>query len=398
MTAAHHPASVRLLAACLFLSPAAGTAAAVLDKNAGVTLRSAVKELPADGVSIAKVQISVRNASGQPAPDDTQVSLRATLGEVPGTVRTRGGQAEVEFRAGTMAGEATIEANALEQWEQISLRLVPGAPAALALRGDRRSLLCDGSDSTELHVAIKDAHGNRLERVPVELAVEGVKGGAIEEPSWWEGKDLIARYRAPAGCPTSAVMVVAQSAGVRASWTLRLAPPPTHSGVSARLTGQWNLGRLMAPAFELEGDMRPTDAFEAMQASASLELLAGSFTVPVASESQGQYQLVVRPLAFSAYLGPRFKLYQIDRLTLFAGGGLDAHYARVRSWSSQGSIQQVEQGFAAGVHARAGGFVELGPGSLTFQVRYVYANLDSLRSFHGQIGGVGLGVGYRYGF
>jgi len=144
--------------------------------------------------------------------------------------------------------------------------------------------------------------------------------------------------------------------------------------------------------------MRPTDAFEAMQASASLELLAGSFTVPVASESQGQYQLVVRPLAFSAYLGPRFKLYQIDRLTLFAGGGLDAHYARVRSWSSQGSIQQVEQGFAAGVHARAGGFVELGPGSLTFQVRYVYANLDSLRSFHGQIGGVGLGVGYRYGF
>jgi hypothetical protein len=380
--------------------PAVLLLTAVLERTAGVTLRAAVKELPADGTSVARIKISVHNANGLPAPDETQVILRATLGDLPESVRTRGGEAVVDFRAGTIAGDATIEANALEQWDQLTLRLIPGAPAALALRGDRRSLLCDGADSTELHVAIRDAHGNRLEKVPVQLAVEGGRApaGQIDGSSWWDGKDLIARYRAPAACASSAVMVTAQSEGVRASWTLRLAPPPTRSGLGLRMNGQWNLGRLLAPTAELEGDMRPTDAFETMQATASVELLASSFTVPVASQSQGPYQLVVRPLAVSAYLGPRFRLYRIDQLSVYVGGGLDGHYARVRSWSSQGSVAQVEQGFALGVHARVGAALELGPGSLNVQVRYVYANLDSLRSFHGQIGGVGLGVGYRFGF
>jgi hypothetical protein len=390
-----------LLLTLLALAPKSASAPAATSAepaSAAIYLSASAPSLTADGLSSLRVRIAVRDANGKPAPDDTTVSLHASLGQIADTVRTRGGVGVAEFVAGTVAGEADIEVNALETWSRLELPILPDRPAAVVLTGDRRTLRCDGSDSTELRVAVADAHGNLLDRPDVTVSIGSRHGGRIELLPAAEPGERLAWYHAPSGCNGQPVMVNASYQGLSSTLSLWLSPGESTGGVTLRINGVYNFGRLLAPTAELEGDVRLPDVFERLSASASVEMLVGSMQTPVEPASGSPYQLNSRVLLYSAYLGPKLAVYQGEGVSVWLGAGGDAHYFRVRDWSSLGSAPGYEHGWAFGAHGRAELALEAGPGALSLQLRYVYANPTSSSRYTGQVGGLGAGLGYRFAF
>ncbi|HYO57129.1 invasin domain 3-containing protein [Archangium sp.] len=362
-----------------------------------LTLETSAHELPADGVARLVLLLSARDAKGLLAPDGTEISLTTTLGLLPTSVRTREGRATVELVSGHQAGEALVQARWEDASASTSVRLIPGTPARLRVRAEEREVRCDGRDSVQVHLLVQDAHGNPLDGVPITLSAAGTQAehGRFERVAALGGGEFITRFHAPSRCEGGVATVLAAAGEARGETRLTLATR-TPRGLTLRLGAQSNLGRLVQPSLELEGDVRPYALGERLAASASVQVAWGRFSLRGESAAHEPFDLTGQALTTTVSVGARWLVPLPGSLSAHAGAGLDAHLVHIdwRLSLDPGGQRQVSPAF--GGHIRLGLTYPLGPGELVLQGRYGLARLPEGGTFQGPIGGLSTSLGYRF--
>ncbi|MFY0562892.1 hypothetical protein ACN28E_03525 [Archangium lansingense] len=361
-----------------------------------LTLEITAQEMPADGVSRLHLKMSARDAKGLLVPDGTELHLSTTLGQLPASVKTREGRATAELLSVRKAGEALVQVRWEDQSASGSLRLVPGEPARLRVRTEEREVLCDGRDSTQVHLLVEDLHGNPLDGVPITLRAAGTQAeyGRFERVAALGGGEFVTRFHAPSRCEGGVATVLAAAGEARGDAALTLASRMPR-GLTLRLGAQSNLGRLVQPSLELEGDLRPYALGERLSASASVQVAWGRFSLRGESAAHEPFDLTGQALTTTVSAGARWFLPLTGRLVGYVGAGLDAHLVRIdwRLSLDPGGQRQVAPAF--GGHVRLGVAYPLGPGELMLQGRYGLARLPEDGTFLGPIGGLSSSLGYR---
>lgn len=362
-----------------------------------LTLETSTRELPADGLSRLVLQLFARDARGFPAPDGTELALTTTLGTLPATVRTHEGRATVEWVPGPTAGEARVGASWEDTSASTTVRLVPGAPARLRVRAEEREVLCDGTDSAQVHLLVQDVHGNPLDGVPITLSAAGTQAehGHFERVAALGGGEFVTRFHPPARCEGGVATVLAAAGEARGDARLTLSPR-TPRGLTVRLGAQSNLGRLVQPSLELEGDVRPYALGERLAASASLQVATGRFSLRGESVAHEPFDLSGQALTTTLSAGARWLVPLTGSLSGYVGAGLDAHLVRISWRLSLDPASQTQLAPALGGHARLGLSWTLGPGELVLQGRYGLARLPGGLTFQGALGGLSTSLGYRF--
>jgi hypothetical protein len=354
-------------------------------------------ELPADGRSRVSLRMSARDAKGFLAPDGTKLLLSTTLGRLPASVMTREGRATAELESVRQTGEALIQVRWEEQRVSTTVRLVPGAPARLRVRTEKDEVLCDGRDSTQVYLHVEDLDGNPLDGVPITLRAAGIQAeqGRFERVASLGSGEFVTRYHAPSRCEGGVATVLASAREARAEARLTLASR-TPRGLALRLGAQSNLGRLVQPSLELEGDLRPYALGERLAASASVQVAWGRFSLRGESAAHEPFDLSAQALTTTVSVGARWLQPLTGSLSGYAGAGLDAHLVHIdwRLSLDPGSRRQFSPAF--GGHVRLGLVYPLGPGELVLQGRYGLARLPEGGTFLGPIGGLSTSLGYRF--
>jgi protocatechuate 3,4-dioxygenase beta subunit/5-hydroxyisourate hydrolase-like protein (transthyretin family) len=135
-----------------------------------LTLTADPKELPADGVSVATLAITLVDAEGKPAPDGTVVTLETDSGSVPASVTTSEGKATATYTAGTRIGTATITATAGQATHSVQLTL-KNPTAQIAGQATAVLLPSDGTSTTGITFTLTDGAGRPVpDGVPVSVA------------------------------------------------------------------------------------------------------------------------------------------------------------------------------------------------------------------------------------
>ncbi|HEX5747751.1 MAG TPA: hypothetical protein VFZ09_16000 [Archangium sp.] len=354
-------------------------------------------ELPADGLSRVSIKLSARDAKGMPAPDGTEILLSTTLGRLPPSVTTREGRATVELESVRRTGEALVRVSWEDQSVSTTVRLVPGEPARLRVRTEKDEVLCDGRDSTQVHLLVEDMYGNPLDGVPITLRAAGTQAehGRFERVASLGGGEFVTRFHAPARCEGGVATVLAAAREARGDARLTLASRMPR-GLALRLGAQSNLGRLVQPSLELEGDVRPYALGERLAASASVQVAWGGFSLRGESAAHEPFDLNAQAFTTTVSMGARWLVPVIGSLSGYAGAGLDAHLVRIdwRLSLDPGSRRQLSPAF--GGHVRLGVVYPLGPGEFVLQGRYGLARLPEGGTFQGPIGGLSTSLGYRF--
>ena len=347
-----------------------------------LSLRADALQVPADGQSRVAMHVAARGPDGRELPDGTPLQVRTSLGTAPASVRISRGQAQVHLVAGTRAGEAVVEVQALEVTERVVVRFLPGAPARLTLRPLRRAVQCDGKDGTALRLSVEDEHGNGLESAPIALEVGGAPKeqlGELGAVAALGGGEFIVRYQAPAHCLPGPVEITASSQGVQGKARLERVAAFGPIGLTARAGVHAGPGAV-TPSVEVEVDA-PTPWAGRLLASLSFQLAFGRLA------TSGSLSLV------SLHAGPRWELLRAERLAVYAGAGLDGHLLQVVPPGGE----EVMVGAALGLHVRAGVRHALGPGEVVLQGRYrpfAFAPPGA----GGLVAGATLDAGYRVAF
>ena len=354
-------------------------------------------ELPADGLSRVGIRISARDAKGLPAPDGTELLLSTTLGRLPTSVTTREGRATVELESVRRTGEALVQVRWEDQSVSTTVRLVPGEPARLRVRPEKEEVLCDGRDSTQVHLLVEDAYGNPLDGVPITLRAAGTQAehGRFERVASLGGGEFVTRFHAPARCEGGVATVLAAAREARGDAHLMLASRMPR-GMAVRLGAQSNLGRWVQPALELEGDVRPYALGERLAASASVQVAWGRFSLRGESAAHEPFELSAQALTTTVSVGARWLVPLTGALSGYAGAGLDAHLVHIDWRISLDPGAQRQFSPALGGHVRLGVTYPLGPGELVLQGRYGLARLPESGTFQGPIGGLSTSLGYRF--
>jgi hypothetical protein len=361
-----------------------------------LVLASAARELPADGFSRVGLRLIARDATGLPVPDGTEVALSSSLGTVPASVRTREGSATFELVADRKAGEALIQARLPDVDTRASVRLLPGAPARLRVRAEHPSVQCNGRDTTQVYVLVQDAHGNPLEEALPLLSAAGSQAerGQFERVAALGRGEFVTLYRPPTRCEGGEATLLAAAGEARGDARLTLTPR-TPLGLTLRLGAQSNLGRLLMPTVELEGDARPYALGERLAASFGLQVSWGQLELGGQTAGGGPFQVQVRPLLSTASAGARWHLPLTSHLTGYAGAGVDLHLASITYRLSLLDEERQHLSLVAGGHARLGLTLTLGPGELVLQGRFGLARLPESAPFRGTLGGLSGSLGYR---
>jgi hypothetical protein len=362
-----------------------------------LVLEMDAREAPADGRTRLALRLTARGPEGARVPDGTELQLSTTLGTLPGWVRTREGRATAELVAALQAGEAVISARLAEVATQASVRFLPGAPGRVRVSTEERAVSCDGMDSVQVRLVVQDAHGNPLEDAPLSLRAAGTQAekGRFERIASLGGGEFVTRYHAPHLCEGGTATLVASAGEARGDTVLRLSSR-TPRGLAVRLGAQSNLGRLVQPALELEGDVRPYALGERLAATASLQVAFGRLSLQGETGAQEPFRVDASPLLATLALGGRWSLPVALPVSPYLGAGLDAHLARISYRVSLGSARQVQVSPALGGHLRLGVALPLGAGEALLQGRYGVARLPADAPFRGSIGGLAVTVGYRF--
>lgn len=123
----------------------------------------------------------VLDATGQPAPDGTQVAFLASLGLTvdPSTALTRDGLASTRLSSGTEAGFARLDAT-VDGVRADSLLWIRPGPAAHLLRLESEPSEVAPGGRVRIHGELRDSYGNLAEGDAVRWSVEG---GSLFEAS-----------------------------------------------------------------------------------------------------------------------------------------------------------------------------------------------------------------------
>ncbi len=360
-------------------------------------LESAARELPADGFSRAVLQLVARDAVGLPVPNGTEVALSSSLGTVPASVRTHEGRATFELVADRKAGEALIQARLPDVGTQARVQLLPGAPARLRVRAEQASVQCNARDTTQVYVLVQDAHGNPLDGTPPLLSAAGSQAerGQFERVAALGGGEFVTLYRPPARCEGGEATLLAAAGEARGDARLTLTSR-TPLGLTLKVGAQSNLGRLLMPSVELEGDARPYALGEQLAASLGLQVAWGQLVVPGRMAGGEDFEVQARPFFTTLSAGARWHQPLAPRLTGYAGAGVDLHLAYFPYHLSSPDEQGAELSPVLGGHLRLGATLTAGPGEVVLQGRFGLARLPENATFRGTLGGLSGSLGYRF--
>jgi hypothetical protein len=129
---------------------------------ASIELQLADSQFVADGMDGADVVVIVRDANGNPTPNQV-VYFGATLGNIAGsTVTDAQGRTAVYFAAGTTVGTSEITAGCGPASARALVTLIPGPPAQLAMTDAPVSVRADGVSSSLVRVQVVDAFAHPL--------------------------------------------------------------------------------------------------------------------------------------------------------------------------------------------------------------------------------------------
>jgi len=134
-------------------------------------------EIVADGLSGAALSATLLDSTGNAVPDGTPVLFEILSGGglLPGASSTAGGVAEAALTSGTIVSTATIRASTGDLSDTITVRYVPGDPAALLLAADPAGVLANGQEISAIAATAKDLFGNRVKR-GTEVTFEAERG------------------------------------------------------------------------------------------------------------------------------------------------------------------------------------------------------------------------------
>jgi adhesin/invasin len=117
--------------------------------------------LPADGISISILRLTLRDAAGMPVTDGTTPDVSASLGTISGSTGTMGGVLTRTLHAPLTPGVAYIYANGIQA--SGSVEFVVGEPVLAEITADPPYLPADGASAVTLMITVQDAHGHALE-------------------------------------------------------------------------------------------------------------------------------------------------------------------------------------------------------------------------------------------
>jgi len=138
---------------------------------ASVSVGSDVPSIVADGAAQATLTATVKDRVGNSVVDGTVVTFAANAGDLDGTVEgtqstfsaaTDGGQATAILTAPRLIGSATITATSGDATGNSTIDLMPGVPAAIAVRATHRTLLAVPTNTSLIIVDVEDANGNTV--------------------------------------------------------------------------------------------------------------------------------------------------------------------------------------------------------------------------------------------
>jgi len=364
--------------------------------------------LPADGQSHALLSVIARDAFGRALPEGAPLSVTTTLGAVPREVHTSQGRAAIPLTASKEAGEATVVVRVGDESRTVSVRMLPGAPAEVSISPEHPSVLCDGRDGTDLRLFVKDAYGNGLDGVPIQLAMVGPQErrlGRLDRVAALGKGEFIARYHAPLDCPPGPLALEAVAGELHAHRELKLFRSFPHLvGVTVRGGAQHNLSNLPWLLLQAEAESNTGVLEERLLATVGVQLAYGNFTFGGNYGGSGTFNSQVRMVMGVLSLGPRFTAFEKGKVTGYVGAGLDGYLAHITESLQLGGVTSGPEYLVpapfVGVHVRAGLTYALGQGALTLEARYAAASLneEKLLLHIEQLAGLSGTVGYRMAF
>lgn len=335
--------------------------------------RLSVRTVNADGVAVAgRVTIDVQGA--QWVPDDDFASSHTGVVKAPARKLSAGDTVEVHARASGIA-PCTLE-------RALHLPLTAGIPAQVRLIGEPLETLL-GSERALLAIEVTDEGGNVLSDVSVKAEAKALRAVEVERTSKGQyGVRLVAPdVRAP---QEVSVRVVAGDA--HSEFSMRVVPRPATTAVALRGVGMWNLGAMTTAGVEVE----------AQQSLPGVSRLAF-----IATASSGTSRISDGPATASltmtgAGLGARWLLLGLDRrLQVAVSAGPQARFLRSHVVLPTQATNASVTAFGAGAHAEAGW--RIGRGTIHLRSGYTWM-APSEGVVEGQLGGLELGAGYRFGF
>ncbi|HIC89764.1 MAG TPA: hypothetical protein EYP04_10245 [Anaerolineae bacterium] len=133
---------------------------------ASIGLAIVPPSLPADGVSIAWITATIRDALDRPVADGTQVIFQADLGSFDGSLTLRRysvhGTAVAQLTSGQTAGTAHITVTAGLAVATTTVPFLPGPPAQISVTIHPDRLPADGHSTAVVTATVRDGNGNRV--------------------------------------------------------------------------------------------------------------------------------------------------------------------------------------------------------------------------------------------
>jgi hypothetical protein len=377
--------------------PGVPPARAEVTRLAGPAARVAVRlgaERLAAGDPPVEVLVEISDAAGNRV--DGEVSLRASFGELSAPVREERGVVRAALRVPErLEGrtEAAVEATLGDASDRRGLALGPAAAAAIDVKVEPAELPADGRAASEVRASLTDRFGNGID--DPSIAIRSGRG-RVASPS----RDGAGRWRsryAPGWIPGGGQDAVEARAGdLVARAPVRLLDPPHLLSGTIRAGLLHGFGGFTAPylgaaleAWPLRLDGRWGASLAAGWASSSREEQAQAGAAPHAVATSSALWPIEAAVLARRQLGAR--------VSGVAGAGVQG--VRIHSTAAlDGERTADEWGWALGVHARAGGALDLPSWRARLRVEAVLAwqGDPGMRSFRGALGTLAITVGMSH--
>lgn len=352
----------------------------------GLVVWVAVRDPAGRPVTGASVGVAVGGRSASARSDDKGVAVaRLDLAPADGVhvIRASAGRLWIESgmtREGPYAQPPPIPALEARR----TLTLLPGRAVDLGIE-IQPPLVRAGGGAARIEVAVRDRSGRDVPDAPVVTAEEGVVG-AVEARG--DGRWEASWTPAPGGRARS-VEVSASVDDVRASTSVDVDPAPLRGSVGVWVGGITNLGAVASPSVSLDADL-------ALFGREDLAVRLGAAVWSAGATSTGA-EATDR---LSAMLYPAFLAAMVRRerrgLAGWVGLGGAAGAEVVRIWSDERLLGQGLRLRAGPVAMLGGGWRTGARGQLVVETRLAWllsAPVDV--GFSGNLGGAGVGIGYR---
>lgn len=272
-----------------------------------------------------------------------------------------------------------------------SLRILPGQTVGIALEVVPPVLRAGPGARARIHVTLEDRAGKRVDDRPVELRFSTGEVGTLHRRP--DGS-FVAEYDPGRVDHAREIVVTAQTEDLRSSTTFRVEPRRLRLAVGPWFGMHSNLGAVTSPIGGIEGEVRVRSTLLGDSAAMRVDVGSYRFEHELENPLLGALRMRSRVVPVTATLGFRQHAGQVD-LMAGAGGALAVHTMDLELAAEHydGAV------LLAGPVVMVGAARELLGGELTWMLRGTWL-IQSRGEFgyHGNVGGLTSGLGYRLVF